>query len=166
MTMKAIKRLSWGAGLLCLLLLTSCERVGGDLGGMPVTPQLLESISLSLAQTTEATPEVTPEQETLAAPDTDTVSTAQTAATTTTSATAAITEPPAQTTASLTTMTEAATTTAVPDVVYWTESGSVYHYSSSCSSLRDSAHILHGSIADALQAEKERACKRCAATTP
>jgi len=48
-----------------------------------------------------------------------------------------------------------------PDVVYWTESGSVYHVTAQCSSLRHSAQILHGSVEEAMAAKKERPCKSC-----
>ena len=62
-------------------------------------------------------------------------------------------EIPAETTV-ITVMTE-------PSVVYWTESGTVYHLRETCSSLTKSKKILHGSIEEALLAEKERVCKRC-----
>ncbi len=48
-------------------------------------------------------------------------------------------------------------------LVYWTKSGSVWHESSSCSSLVNTAKdsLICGSEEDALFAGKERACKKC-----
>lgn len=47
--------------------------------------------------------------------------------------------------------------------VYWTEGGSVWHLSDSCSSLSktDPADIVSGSEDEAIAAGKERACKKC-----
>ena len=47
--------------------------------------------------------------------------------------------------------------------VYWTEGGSVWHLSDSCSSLSktDPADIVSGSEEEAIAAGKERACKKC-----
>ena len=48
-------------------------------------------------------------------------------------------------------------------LVYWTKSGSVWHKSTSCSSLVNTAKdsLICGSEEDALSAGKERACKKC-----
>ena len=48
-------------------------------------------------------------------------------------------------------------------LVYWTNSGSVWHESASCSSLANSSkeNIICGSEADAISAGKERSCKKC-----
>ena len=46
-------------------------------------------------------------------------------------------------------------------VVYWTESGSVWHESATCSHLKNSSKILSGSAADAQKAGKSKACSRC-----
>lgn len=48
-------------------------------------------------------------------------------------------------------------------IVYWLESGTVWHESKYCSVLSDVAHdkILSGSVSNAMLAGKERACKRC-----
>lgn len=48
-------------------------------------------------------------------------------------------------------------------LVYWTKSGSVWHESSSCSSLSKTAkdNLVCGSTDDAISAGKERACKKC-----
>lgn len=56
------------------------------------------------------------------------------------------------------------TTTSVPtgsDIVYWTPGGSVWHTTSSCSSLSRSKEIISGSTSEAIAAGKERVCKRC-----
>lgn len=146
--MKIIKRFLY---LLCVpVLLTACGHTSDDIGGTPVTPEMLDSLSRSLAQTTaeptepiESQSEQTSAQSRTVPPQTDT-KIPQTNTTT----------PPTEITV------DTANTTA-PSVVYWTEGGSVYHHSSDCSSLRSSENILQGSIEDALLAEKERACKRC-----
>jgi hypothetical protein len=52
-------------------------------------------------------------------------------------------------------------TTTMPEIVYWTESGSVYHLTDQCSTLRHSNNILHGSVKEAMAAQKERLCKLC-----
>lgn len=46
-------------------------------------------------------------------------------------------------------------------VVYWTESGSVWHESATCSHLKNSSKIVSGSVADAQKAGKSKACSRC-----
>lgn len=48
-------------------------------------------------------------------------------------------------------------------LVYWTKSGSVWHLSTSCSSLAktDPAGLLSGTEDDAIAAGKERVCKKC-----
>lgn len=48
-------------------------------------------------------------------------------------------------------------------LVYWTKSGSVWHESSSCSSLANTPieNLVCGSEDEALSAGKERACKKC-----
>ncbi len=45
--------------LLCLLFFTGCRKDATDLGGVPVTPEMLESVSLSLEQATATTALVT-----------------------------------------------------------------------------------------------------------
>ena len=47
------------------------------------------------------------------------------------------------------------------EIVYWTESGSVWHKKKDCSSLTRSKNIISGSESDAISNGKERACKRC-----
>ena len=49
----------------------------------------------------------------------------------------------------------------IVSVVYWTESGSVWHNKKDCSALARSKSIMNGSIHDAVEAGKERVCKRC-----
>ena len=46
-------------------------------------------------------------------------------------------------------------------IVYWTESGSVWHESAGCSHLKNSTKIVSGSVADAQKAGKSKACTRC-----
>ncbi len=45
--------------------------------------------------------------------------------------------------------------------VYWTKSGTVWHISKNCSSLKKSHDIISGSVNDAKEGGKERACSRC-----
>ncbi len=47
------------------------------------------------------------------------------------------------------------------DIVYWTESGSVWHKSTSCSHLKNSKNILSGSVSDAEESGKTKPCSRC-----
>lgn len=46
-------------------------------------------------------------------------------------------------------------------VVFWTESGSVWHRSRECSSLKRSTNIKSGNKSDAEAAGKKRACSVC-----
>lgn len=46
----------------------------------------------------------------------------------------------------------------VGDTVYWTESGKVYHRSTDCRYIRNSANVLEGTVEDS---GKERACSAC-----
>ena len=110
-------------------LMISCGSHPADLGGVPVTPEMLESVSRSIAEmnTTEPTDQVVHM------------------------------ESSEQTEASDQESTEAV----IPDIVYWTENGTVYHMDKQCNTLRHSEHILQGSIEEALLAKKERACKSC-----
>ena len=66
------------------------------------------------------------------------------------------------------TKTETATSTRVEDdtseqvdVVYWTESGSVWHKSTSCSHIKNSAKIFAGTVTEAQSAGKSKMCSRC-----
>ena len=45
-----------------------------------------------------------------------------------------------------------------PSVVYWTESGEVYHLYKDCQHIRDSAEVFSGTTENS---EKERCCKTC-----
>lgn len=45
--------------------------------------------------------------------------------------------------------------------VYWTPGGSVWHTTESCSSLSRSKEIISGTEEQAIQAGKERVCKKC-----
>lgn len=111
-------------GMICLI---SCRQNTEEMGGVRVTPEMLESVSRSLDEATAT------------APPEDT-----------------------QPTTTVSGMTESIVSVDdTPDVVYWTESGSVYHVTDRCSSLRHSAQILHGSMEEAMAAKKERPCKSC-----
>ena len=46
-------------------------------------------------------------------------------------------------------------------LVFWTDSGKVWHISPECSSLRKSTNIKSGNISDAEAAGKERVCSVC-----
>lgn len=61
------------------------------------------------------------------------------------------------------TETEAETETEEPadGIVYWTDSGAVWHERLSCGHLSDKNPIRTGSIEEALAAKKERGCSFC-----
>lgn len=46
--------------------------------------------------------------------------------------------------------------------VYWTKSGTVYHFNPDCSHLKNSSEVVTGDIKQALNGGKNRACKDCA----
>ena len=121
-TMKAIIM------VVMLSAMVSCQPKQKPSAGIPVTPEMLESVSLSLAQAASAT-EITEED---------------------------VVNVTVEWSESLKTEHDSLT-----DVVYWTESGSVYHVTDQCSSLKHSEKILHGSVEEALTAKKERPCKTC-----
>ena len=58
-------------------------------------------------------------------------------------------------------------TTSEPDtddtgiIVYWTESGSVWHKSASCSHIKNSTNLLAGTVTQAKNAGKSNPCSRC-----
>ena len=112
-----------------LSAVVSCQPQQKPSAGIPVTPEMLESVSQSLAQSASAT-ESTEEDDVNVTVEW-------------------IDESLETEHGSLT------------DVVYWTESGSVYHVTDQCSSLKHSEKILHGSVEEALTAKKERPCKTC-----
>ena len=116
------------------LWLVSCSRNTDELGGVPVTPEMLESVSRSISEQQESDPVSKSE---------NMKETALTSVSSVVYATTEIAE------------------TVDSDVVYWTESGTVYHLTKECSSLRHSENILQGSVDEALLAKKERACKSC-----
>lgn len=66
-----------------------------------------------------------------------------------------------QTTVTTTTSIAKTEFTTLNGVVFWTESGSVYHLSDQCGALRNAKNIFQGSIAEALAAKKEWVCKSC-----
>ena len=45
--------------------------------------------------------------------------------------------------------------------VYWTKSGKVWHISKDCGSLKRATEIISGSVEEAKNEGKERACSRC-----
>ena len=47
------------------------------------------------------------------------------------------------------------------DIVYWTESGSVWHSSASCSHIKNSTKLFAGTVSEAKNAGKSKACSRC-----
>ena len=102
-----------------LVILSSCAKEAPIEGG-PITPEMLESVSAALT-----------ESSTMASVSTQTAQSA----------------PESE--------------AAVPDVVYWTESGTVYHITDQCGTLKNSTSILHGSVEEAMLAKKERPCKSC-----
>ncbi|MBQ8213728.1 MAG: hypothetical protein IJZ80_06940, partial [Clostridia bacterium] len=57
---------------------------------------------------------------------------------------------------------EAETGGYLPDVCYYTETGSVWHASTDCSYLKNADHILQGTPEGAELAGKARPCSRCA----
>ena len=112
-----------------LSAVVSCQPQQKPSAGIPVTPEMLESVSQSLAQSASATESTEEDDVNVTVEWID---------------------------ESLETEHDSLT-----DVVYWTESGSVYHVTDQCSSLKHSEKILHGSVEEALAAKKERPCKTC-----
>ena len=49
-------------------------------------------------------------------------------------------------------------------MVYWSDGGSVYHYASDCRHLKDAKSVHAGSIREAQENGKEKACSACAGT--
>ena len=47
-------------------------------------------------------------------------------------------------------------------LVYWSEGGSVYHFTTDCRHLKDAKTVESGSIGDAVNKGKEKACSACA----
>ncbi len=47
------------------------------------------------------------------------------------------------------------------DKVYWTKSGTVFHVSEKCQSLKNSTNIQSGSVSEAKESGKERSCSKC-----
>ena len=134
--MRILRYISAGLSCILVLLLVSCAHETDELGGVRVTPEMLESVSRSIA---EATDPKSPEG---------------------TLALTMHTKDDMHTALSDTEVSESIEAD-VPGVVYWTESGTVYHFRKDCGTLRHSQHISQGSVEDALLAKKERACKSC-----
>ena len=122
------------AGILVLLLfMISCDKETTPVGAVPVTPEMLESVSRSLAEQTVS--EEPPSLQSYTQESTSPISADE----------LGISENLSE----------------EPAVVYWTESGTVYHLRDTCSTLKRSVQIFQGSVEDALLAQKERACKTC-----
>ena len=51
------------------------------------------------------------------------------------------------------------------EVVYWTNSGQVWHTNNNCSHLRNSKNIMSGTIGDAINNGKTRVCSYCGGNT-
>ena len=49
-------------------------------------------------------------------------------------------------------------------MVYWSDGGSVYHYAMDCRHLKDAKSVHAGSIREAQENGKEKACSACAGT--
>ena len=46
-------------------------------------------------------------------------------------------------------------------IVYWTESGDVWHKSTSCTHIKDNSELLAGTVTEAVETGKTRPCARC-----
>lgn len=145
--------------LLLLLTLVSCMREPKELGGVPVTPEMLASVSRSLDEAKESETTSKKTNKTQASEETQ----AQTVHTTSSEVNqSSVADTTANSEASsVVTVVTALEEVGIPETVYWTESGKVYHWKETCGSLRHSEHVLSGSVDEALAAKKERACKSC-----
>lgn len=159
--MIAVKKFYYLLFLLTVgVILCSCS-VSNDKepGGIRVTPEVLESVSAAFTSASEteqnlpAASAETAEQVTRESHNTET-SQVEIGTSVESSASSSETFPN-------TSITVITSSDEDPELVYWTENGSVYHLKKDCSSLRRSTNILQGSIAEALAAKKERVCKTC-----
>ena len=116
-------------------MMVACAHTPEEMGGVPVTPEMLESVSRSISEQNATEPIGESE-----------IPSSKTAL---------------QSSSSQEPFSQVSENSIMPDTVYWTENGTVYHLDDRCSTLRRSEHILQGSIEDALLAKKERACKSC-----
>ncbi|MBE6611306.1 MAG: hypothetical protein E7632_02335 [Ruminococcaceae bacterium] len=129
-----------------------------------------EAVTAGLAEETTAAP---PETETVpetAPPETipvpETTAAPETIAVPETTAAPVTTAPPVTTAVPVTTMPPRVVTTAAETepqtvTVYWVPNGEVWHLKSDCSTLSRSKTILSGTIEGAMDAGKDRVCKRC-----
>ena len=46
-------------------------------------------------------------------------------------------------------------------IVYWTESGNVWHKSASCTHIKNSANLFAGTVTRAIESGKSAACTKC-----
>ena len=127
----------WICAVIALLLsitACACTAESPEVGGVQVTPEMLESVSRSLAEQEE---------------NDDSPETAHTAE--------IVPFKQKETAESQ----EENENISLTDIVYWTESGSVYHIDSQCGSLKNSTKLIQGTVEEALLSKKERACKTC-----
>ncbi|MBQ8509146.1 MAG: hypothetical protein IJ493_04480 [Clostridia bacterium] len=142
-----------------------------ETSALPETTAVPETTALpetTAVPETTAAPETTAVPETTAAPETtappETTAAPVTAAVPKTTAAPETTAPPETTAAPVTAAvpeTTAAPSQSTENVVYWVKNGEVWHLRENCPSLSRSKDILSGSVSDAMNAGKERVCKRC-----
>lgn len=161
--------------LLCLsllFLLVSCKDRETVVGGQPVTPEAIYSLSASIRDemksTTDGPMTVQSETdkkmpETVTTPDTTEQTEIDTGDTATTAPSMQTEVPHSESKTETTAISEHTDIAPIiqPSVVYWVRGGSVYHLKSDCSSLSRSSEILSGTIEDAIADGKERVCSRC-----
>ena len=129
-----------------------------------VTAAVVETIE---AAEITAVPEVTAAPETIALPEPvivpETIFVSETTAIPETQPVPVTTSAPETTAAPVTAAAPETTSAAEPqdNVVYWVKNGEVWHISVNCSSLSRSKNILSGTVETAMDAGKERGCKRC-----
>ena len=135
--------------------LVACEK-SNPIGAVPVTPEMLASVSQSLAEQTATEVEfvLNSTDETVLTEDAINENNVSEAPLQSVPETLPSEETPAASSVS-------ENITQAVSVVYWTEGGTVYHLRDTCSTLKRSKEIFHGSIEDAILAQKERACKTC-----
>lgn len=47
------------------------------------------------------------------------------------------------------------------EIIYWTDSGAVWHKTASCTHIKDNAELFAGTVTAAVEAGKTRPCARC-----
>ena len=141
--------------LLLILSLVACEK-SEPIGAVPVTPEMLASLSQALEEQT-----ATEEETVLQTPDESIFSEEGTSE-------SCVNDAPLPTSTETVFSEESSAANSISEslmqsvsVVYWTESGTVYHFRDTCSTLKRSKKIFQGSIEEAILAQKERVCKTC-----